>query len=102
MELAFHHEVVYRIATEAMVRDPNWTQVQSVAWDDNQRTVQRLIFASVNTDFGQQLMQQTNGTSMWTYLCNRFDGTVNDQTRALTNQDTIVRRTGGCTMQVKQ
>ena len=53
MELAFHHEDVYRIATGAMVRDQNWTQVQSAAWEDIQRTVQPLVFASVNTDFGR-------------------------------------------------
>ncbi|EGZ05052.1 hypothetical protein PHYSODRAFT_534792, partial [Phytophthora sojae] len=67
LELAFHKEDV-------------------AAWEDNQRTIQRVIFASVNTDFGQRLMQHTDGTSMWAFLCNRFDGAVNGQTRALTKR----------------
>ncbi|KAE9096092.1 hypothetical protein PF010_g16471 [Phytophthora fragariae] len=35
MELAFHKEDVFRFATGAMVRDPNWNQQQVAAWDDN-------------------------------------------------------------------
>ena len=68
MELAYHDKDVFRIATDAIVSDPNWTPVQVAACKDKQRTIQRGIFASVNTDLGQQLMQQTDGTSMVTYL----------------------------------
>ncbi|ETL91378.1 hypothetical protein L917_10069, partial [Phytophthora nicotianae] len=86
MELAFDDEDVFTIATGTLTRDPNWTPQQVSIWDSQQRKIQRMIFASVNTDFGQQLMRHPDGTAMWAYLCSRFDGTVNDQTRALTKR----------------
>ncbi|ETM44704.1 hypothetical protein L914_10089, partial [Phytophthora nicotianae] len=56
MELAFDDEDVFTIATGTLTRDPNWTPQQVSIWDSQQRKIQRMIFASVNTDFGQQLM----------------------------------------------
>eukprot|EP00644_Phytophthora_capsici_P013523 jgi/Phyca11/115653/e_gw1.29.419.1 len=43
-------------------------------------------FSSVCTDMGQQLMDLMDGTSMWKYLCDRYEGTANEQTKAMTKR----------------
>ncbi|OWY92786.1 hypothetical protein PHMEG_00038067, partial [Phytophthora megakarya] len=35
---------------------------------------------------GQQLMDLEDGTSMWKYLCDRYEGTANEQTKAMTKR----------------
>ncbi|RLN94525.1 hypothetical protein BBJ28_00021222 [Nothophytophthora sp. Chile5] len=48
--------------------------------------IEELELGSVNTDYGQQLMQFNCGSKTWVYLTNRYDGTVNRQSRAMTKR----------------
>ncbi|KAG2819927.1 hypothetical protein PC116_g9790 [Phytophthora cactorum] len=62
------------------------TTLQKSVWDGHQLDRQELIFSSVGTDMGQQLMELEDRSAMWKYLCERFQGTANEQTRAMTKR----------------
>ncbi|GMF48910.1 unnamed protein product [Phytophthora fragariaefolia] len=66
--------------------DENFSSLQKSAWDGYQLDLQELIFSSVCTDMGQQLMDLEDGSAMWKHLCERFEGTANEQTRAMTKR----------------
>eukprot|EP00644_Phytophthora_capsici_P019448 jgi/Phyca11/50876/gw1.426.4.1 len=59
---------------------------RKTTWEAWQVDIQELIFSSVCTDMGQQLMDLMDGTSMWKYLCDRYEGTANEQTKAMTKR----------------
>eukprot|EP00644_Phytophthora_capsici_P013806 jgi/Phyca11/119889/e_gw1.40.360.1 len=59
---------------------------RKTTWEAWQVDIQELIFSSVCTDMGQQLMDLVDGTSMWKYLCDRYEGTANEQTKAMTKR----------------
>ncbi|KAI9979945.1 hypothetical protein PInf_027084 [Phytophthora infestans] len=48
--------------------------------------IQELIFLSVCTDMGQQRMDMKDGSTIWKYLCDRYEGTANDPTKAMTKR----------------
>ncbi|ETO84555.1 hypothetical protein F444_01552 [Phytophthora nicotianae P1976] len=64
--------------------DENFTSLQMSAWEGWQLDLQELIFSSVCTDMGQQLMDMKDRSAMWKYLYNRYEGSANDQTKAMT------------------
>ncbi|KAE9240870.1 hypothetical protein PF004_g7321 [Phytophthora fragariae] len=77
---------LYKVMTQQLKYDASFTSLQKSAWDAWQLDLQELIFSSVCTDMGQQLMNMTDGLTMLKYLCDRYEGTANDQTRAMTKR----------------
>ncbi|KAE9310895.1 hypothetical protein PR003_g20157 [Phytophthora rubi] len=77
---------LYKVMPQHIKCDASFTSLQKSAWDAWQLDLQELIFSSVCTDMGQQLMDMTDGSTMWKYLCDRYEGTANDQTRAMTKR----------------
>ncbi|OWZ11590.1 hypothetical protein PHMEG_00015365 [Phytophthora megakarya] len=66
--------------------DENFSDLQKSPWEAWQVDIHEMIFSSVCTDKGQQLMDLEDGTSMWKYLCDRYEGTANEQTKAMTKR----------------
>ncbi|KAG2767718.1 hypothetical protein PC129_g18724 [Phytophthora cactorum] len=66
--------------------EENPITIQKRVWDGHQLGLQELIFSSVGIDMGQQLMELEDGSAMWKYLCERFEGTANEKTRAMTKR----------------
>ena len=88
MEISTHRKDadLFKIMKEEKKLEENATSLQKSVWDALQLDLQELIFSSVNTDMGQQLMEMEDGSSMWKYLCERFERTFNEQTRAMTKR----------------
>ncbi|OWZ09298.1 hypothetical protein PHMEG_00018022 [Phytophthora megakarya] len=77
---------LFQVMTGVKKYDENFSDLQKSAWEAWQVDIQELIFSSVCTDMGQQLMDLEDGTSMWKYLCDRYEGTANEQTKAMTKR----------------
>ncbi|KAG3098647.1 hypothetical protein PI124_g11432 [Phytophthora idaei] len=77
---------LYKVMEGEKKYDPNFTTLQKTNWEGWQLYLQELIFSSVCTDMDQQLMKMADGSAMWKYLCERFEGTANGQTRAMTKR----------------
>ncbi|GMF80394.1 unnamed protein product [Phytophthora fragariaefolia] len=75
---------LYKVMTQQIKHNASFTTLQQTAWDWRQLDLQELIFSC--TYMGQQLMDMEDGSTMWKYLCDRYDGTANDQTRAMTKR----------------
>ncbi|GMF47680.1 unnamed protein product [Phytophthora fragariaefolia] len=61
-----------------------------------------LIFSSVCTDMDQLLMDMEDGFTMWKYLCDRYESTAKDQTRAMTKRQMYAQlETAKCTQNGK-
>ncbi|KAE8895861.1 hypothetical protein PF005_g26732 [Phytophthora fragariae] len=77
---------LYKVMTQQIKYDASFTSLQKSAWDAWELALRELIFSSVCTDMRQQLMDMTDGSTMWKYLCDQYEGTANDQTRAMTKR----------------
>jgi transposase InsO family protein len=88
MEIAARKKDVdlFKVMNGKIRYDENFTSLQKSAWEGWQLDLQELIFSSVCTDMGQQLMDMKDGSTMWKYLCDRYEGTANDQTKAMTKR----------------
>ncbi|GMF24183.1 unnamed protein product [Phytophthora fragariaefolia] len=93
---------LYKVMTQQIKHNASFTTLQQSAWDRRQLDLQELIFSSVCTDMGQQLMDMEDGPTMWKYLCDRYEGTANDQTRAMTKRQLYAQlETGKCKQNCK-
>ncbi|RAW20312.1 hypothetical protein PC110_g23246, partial [Phytophthora cactorum] len=77
---------LYTIMESDKTLEENPTTLQKSVWDGHQLDLQELIFSSVGTDMDQQLMELEDGSAMWKYLCERYEVTANEQTRAMTKR----------------
>ncbi|KAE9030523.1 hypothetical protein PF005_g811 [Phytophthora fragariae] len=77
---------LFKIMKGDTVFDENWSAAKKEWWEGQQLDFQEIIFSTVCTDMGQQLMELKDGSAMWKFLRDRYEGTANDQTRAMTKR----------------
>ncbi|GMF18512.1 unnamed protein product [Phytophthora fragariaefolia] len=58
---------LYKVMTQQIKHNASFTTLQQSAWDGRQLDLQELVFSSVCTDMGQQLMDMKDGSTMWNW-----------------------------------
>ncbi|KAG3051395.1 hypothetical protein PI124_g23959 [Phytophthora idaei] len=88
MEFSFADKEVLEYAKGEVTLASGASDVAKKKFNDAQMKVDHIIMASLSMELGQQAMIKANGTEMWKYLEDTYEGKTNAATR--TNQEIIL------------